>query len=225
MKETGTALTGVQELINRLRDDGIKAGRQEADRLIHEARKQAAQIVAQAQEEAEALLTQAREQIQTERQAFQDAIRKAFRDTRLELAAQVRNAFTAHVRRLVSMELEDREFLRNCLLLIIYSASSNLPQDQLLEILVPQALFAPGPGGTTTLTETGQKELHQMVLGIAAETLRQGIVLQPSSELHSGLRIRLSGEDLEIDVSDRALGDLLLKYLLPRFQAIVQGVE
>ncbi len=224
MTRTGQDISGVQELINRLRDDGIRAGRQEADRLIQEAKKQAAQILAQAKEEAETILNQAKNQAQTERQAFKDAIQKAFRDTRLELAAQVRNAFTAHVRRLVSMELEDREFLRNVLLLIIYNATSSLPQDQLLEILVPQALFTPGPRGPE-LTAQGQKELHHMVLGIAAETLREGIILQPSSDLHSGLRIRLSGQELEIDVSDRALGDLLLKYLLPRFQAIVQGVD
>lgn len=224
MADRQTTASGVQELINRLRDDGVRAGKQEAERLLQEARQQAAQIVAKAREEAEAILTEAKNQAQTERQAFQDAIRKAFRDARLQLAAQLRQAFTAHVRRLVSLELEDRQFLRNVLLLIIYNATSNLPQDQLLEILVPQALFTQGPNGTQ-LTETGQKELHQMVLGIAAEELREGIVLQPASDIHSGVRIRLSGKDLEIDVSDRALADLLLKYLMPRFQAIVQGVE
>jgi hypothetical protein len=33
------------------------------------------------------------------------------------------------------------------------------------------------------------------------------------------------GEDLEIDLSDEALSELLLGYLIPRFRAIVTGVE
>ncbi|MBW1992458.1 MAG: hypothetical protein JRI59_10180, partial [Deltaproteobacteria bacterium] len=64
---------------------------------------------------------------EAERQAFEEAVKKAFRDTRLELASQVRAAFTAHVRRLVSMEMEDREFLRQCLLVIIGYATRDLP--------------------------------------------------------------------------------------------------
>ena len=39
------------------------------------------------------------------------------------------------------------------------------------------------------------------------------------------LHVRLTGEDLEIDLSDQALSDLLLQNLLPRYQAIVRGEE
>ena len=55
MTETDKA-TGVQDLINRLRDDGVRAGQEKADQVLRDARKQAAEIVSQAKSEAEEML-------------------------------------------------------------------------------------------------------------------------------------------------------------------------
>jgi hypothetical protein len=43
--------------------------------------------------------------------------------------------------------------------------------------------------------------------------------------MDSGVRVRLAGEELDIDISAKAVSELLLKFLIPRFRAIVQGVE
>ena len=55
--------------------------------------------------------------------------------------------------------------------------------------------------------------------------LREGVELKPSDELQGGIRVQLLGEDMEIDLSDEALSDMLLKYLLPRYRAIVSGQD
>jgi V/A-type H+-transporting ATPase subunit E len=52
--------------------------------------------------------------------------------------------------------------------------------------------------------------------------LREGITLDTHDG--KGIRIRTSGEDTEIDLSDRALAELLLRHLQPRFRAILEGV-
>jgi V/A-type H+-transporting ATPase subunit E len=51
------------------------------------------------------------------------------------------------------------------------------------------------------------------------------VELKPHGEVHAGIRVRLVGQDLEIDLSDRALSDLLLEHLTPRYRAIVTGEE
>lgn len=224
MAEDPKVPSGVQNLISRLRDDGVKAGQEEADRLIQEAQKQAAQIVAQARTEAEEIRSQAKGQIEAEQAAFQEALKLAFRDTRLKLASEIRTGFTAHVRRLVSVELEDRDFLRQCLMLVIGHATATLTKDQPLEILIAEKLFSQQEDGPT-LTLEGQERLRHLVLGISREMLKEGIELKPASDVHGGLKVRLAGENLEIDLTDQALADLLLKFLLPKFRAIVEGVE
>ena len=45
----------------------------------------------------------------------------------------------------------------------------------------------------------------------------------PSSEVEGGARVRVVGEDLEIDLTNEAISKLLLKHLLPRYRAILEG--
>ena len=110
MAEDQKVPSGVQSLISRLRDEGVKAGQQEADRLVQEAQHQAVQILSQAKAEAEDLREMARRQVEADRVASHEAIQMAFRDTLLKLGSELRAAFSAHVKRLVSMELEELDF-------------------------------------------------------------------------------------------------------------------
>jgi V/A-type H+-transporting ATPase subunit E len=224
MAEDPKVPTGVQNLISRLRDEGVKAGQQEAERLVQDAQQQAAEILNQAKGEAEELREKARRQIEADRVASQEAIQMAFRDTLLKLGSELRTAFSAHVKRLVSMELAERDFLRKCILLIVGRAAERLPKDQPLEVLIADDLFA-AVGDKTELTEVGKERLRDLVLSISREMLREGVDLKPAGHTERGMRVQLVGQDLELDLSDKALSDILLQYLTPRFRAIVTGVE
>src|SRR5687767_9825375 len=46
------AAAGVEKLVSRLREDGVKAGQQQADHIIQEAESRAARIIADAQNSA-----------------------------------------------------------------------------------------------------------------------------------------------------------------------------
>ncbi len=225
MAETTKVASGVQELINRLRDEGVKAGQEKSDQVLRDAQKQASQIVAQAKAEAEEILSKARSEIETERAAANDSLRVAIRDTELKMEAELKADFAAHVKRLVSVELSDREFLRQVILAIAgMAAGDKACEGQLVEVLLPQDLFETDERGTR-LTEKGQDRMRQVVLGISGDMLREGVDLKPSEDISGGIRIRLVGEDLEIDLSDQAISDLLLQNLLPRYRAIVTGAE
>ena len=50
---TQTTASGVQALIDRIRDDGVKAAKDEAARIVREAKEEAAAIMAKARKEAE----------------------------------------------------------------------------------------------------------------------------------------------------------------------------
>jgi V/A-type H+-transporting ATPase subunit E len=55
--------------------------------------------------------------------------------------------------------------------------------------------------------------------------LREGVEIIPSREVPGGVRVRVVGEDLEIDLTDGAVSKLLLKHLLPRYKSILEGFE
>jgi len=225
MDEQTQVSSGVMELIARLRDDGVKAGRKKADQVLQEAREEAERIVAEAEAEAEEILTRAKVQIERDRQAGMGSLRMAIRDTELKMEAELKADFAAHVRRLVSIEMGDREFIRKCILAVSGMATGHMVcEGQPVEVLLPKDLFETDELGSR-LTPEGKEQMHHLVLGISADMLREGVELKPSDTLKRGIRIRLTGEDLEIDLSDQALSDLLLQNLLPRYQAIVRGEE
>jgi V/A-type H+-transporting ATPase subunit E len=225
MAETTKVASGVQELISRLRDEGVQAGREKSDQVLREAEEQASRMIAQAKAEAEEILSKGRSEIETEKTAAIESLRVAIRDTELKLEAELKADFAAHVKRLVSVEMRDVKFLRRVILAIAgLAAGDKAGEDKPVEVLLPKDLFETDEKDPK-LTKKGQNGMRRLVLGISGDMLREGVDLIPSEDISGGIRIRLVGENLEIDLSDQAISDLLLKNLLPRYVAIVTGAE
>ena len=105
-EETQTS-SGVQDLIARIRDDGVQAGRQEAEQILADARRQAARMIEEARSEVEEMRQKARAEIENEETAALEALKLAARDTGLRLEAEVVSAFESCVKRLVSPVAHD----------------------------------------------------------------------------------------------------------------------
>ncbi|MDJ0888383.1 MAG: hypothetical protein QNI89_13825 [Desulfobacterales bacterium] len=224
MTETENA-TGVQDLINRLRDDGVRAGQDKADQVLRDARKQAAEIVSQAKAEAEEMLEKARNEIETEKSSAIESLKIAIRDTELKMEAELKATFAAHVKRLVSVEMRDLEFLKQIILAIAgLAAGDKACGEQPVNILLPENLFR-SDKRETRLTQEGRDNFRRLVLGITGDMLREGVDLKPSESIGGGIRIQLVGEDLEIDLSDKAISELLLQTMLRRYRSLVAGAE
>lgn len=199
--------SGVQELITRLKDDGVKAGQDEAQRVIKEAQEKASSLITQARNEAEELLGSTRTKIEVEKNAANESLKMAIRDTKLMLESKLKARFADHVKHLVSMELEDNGFLKQLVLTVAGISCSGIPEDKELEVLV------------------AKEKLDPLVLEISGTMLRKGIEIKPFETDNAGIRIHMKGEEVEIDLSDNAITEILLKYLLPRYRAILTGVE
>jgi len=219
MAEAIATSAGVQELIDRIRDQGVQAAQDEADRLLREARQRAANIVAQANAEAEAAQSQARSEMDAYRAASLDALRLAVRDTVLDLKARVTARFEEFVRRLVTSATRDKELVRSLVLVLAGHAADEFVQDKQIEIRISSALLE---GQTGPVFE---EEGRLAILGLASDMLREGLELVSDSDVEGGARVRLVKEKLEIDLSDRAIARMISQRLLPRFRAILEGAE
>ncbi len=212
--------SGVQDLIARIRDDGVRAGKEEADRTLAQARREAARVVADAKAEAEEMRHEASAEIESVKHAALEALKLAARDTELQLLATVLAAFERHVRHLIAPVTHDGSFMRALVLVLAGHAVEDYLKDQPLQILVSDLL-----AGKERENEELDKVIREGVLGISGDMLREGVELIPSSEVAGGARVRVVGEDLEIDLTDEAVSKLLLKHLLPRYRAILEGPE
>lgn len=223
MTEQSKAAVGVQELIERLRNQGVDAGRREAERIVDEAHKRAAQILAEAKAEAEQIRSRTRTETDAQRADALAALQLATRDAVLSLQADIRSKFADRVKRLVSLEVRDPDFLKRLVLEVARQARPDDLGAQPVEILLP--------GEAVDIDELRAKpeevkegNLTHFTLTLASEMLREGIVLKPGGDKAAGIRVRLVGKDHEIDLTEGAIADVLLRHLLPRFQALIEGV-
>jgi V/A-type H+-transporting ATPase subunit E len=219
MKESTTNAAGVQQLIDRIRDEGVRAAQAEADRILREARRQAADLMAEAHREADAARTKAQAEIDAHRGAAEDALRLASRDAVLDLKARVRQRFEEFVKRLVVSATRDQELIRSLVLVLAGRAASEFIKDKEIEVRISNALINGGTGPAFP------QEGKLAILGLASEMLREGIELVGDDAIAGGARVRLVRDQLEIDLSDRAISRLISQRLLARFQSVMEGME
>jgi V/A-type H+-transporting ATPase subunit E len=223
MAEPAQESSGVQALIDRLRAEGVEAGRAEADRLVAEARGRAQQIQAEAREEAEAIRAKARDDAAAEKRAADQAMQLAARDTVLALKQDMALRFTQEVKRLVGLEMKDHDFLRRLILEVAGRAREGLPEAAPMRAILPREAI-----GVEELRakpeEAREGTLAHHVLGLSREMLRHGVELSIDGEQAAGLRLQLTDHDMQIDLTDEAVAALLLRHLLPRFRALLEGI-
>lgn len=216
---------GVDALIAKLRDEGVSAGRSEGEKIVAEARAKAKQLVEKAHEEARSHVEASRRAAEAFQAAAEAAIKTAMRDALLDMKARLMQRFSADVKRLVSQSLHDEALLERLILEVAGRARERIaaagaPE---LEIILPDKVV--GLEELRNKPEELQKgQLTRFVLGLAGETLREGVTFAASEELAAGVRIRMVDDDITLDLSDDAIAGLLLQHLQPRFRAILEGI-
>jgi V/A-type H+-transporting ATPase subunit E len=219
--------SGVQELIDRLRDEGVQEGKQRADEIVQKARAEARGIVAEAERQAEEISRRAQADAERLQSAGKDALRIAARDTILTLKSDLAALFSNQVRELVSTAMVDEAFLQK----LIHEVAGRVMQDErdaesggpTAEIILPRDIV-----GVDDLRrkpeEVREGTLSHFVLQVANDLLRKGVAFRADGSQKAGIRVVLMDEDLQIDLSDDAVTALLLRHLLPRFRAILEGI-
>lgn len=212
MSNDATESSGVQQLIDRLHDQGVAKGQEEANALVATARRQAMEIMDNARREADALLAAGREEAERTRLAGEAAIRLAGRDAILDLMEALREDFIRRLHHLVEHQLEDEQFLKEMLLEITRKAVSRDHGDRVhLEFL----------GEIDSRTEPGGA-FEAFARGLAADTVREGLTFSTSDSETPGIRVQFVGDDLEVDLTVESLTELLMRHLSPKFREILQ---
>lgn len=213
------AAEGIDRLISRLRDDGVKAGEQQSAEIVRKAEEKAARILANAQKAANEATVKAQEEISTLDLAAKGALRMAARDTMLHLRNEVRKAFERYMRQMVVQSTADPDFVRSLILILAGEASEKHIQDKEAHIHLSRAVLE-----RESNTES-RRQSSQFVKAIATGLLRKGITLVPSDDVSGGARVRLVDDQIEIDLTDQMITDLLVRHLTPRFREIMSGSE
>ena len=218
-QEQSKAGAGVQNLVDRIRDQGVLAATEKANKILRDAEAKSAKMLADAKREVEQLRENARVEIESNHAAALEALKLSARDTVLQLEAKVASAFEVFVQKLVTSATRDEKFIKSIVLVLAGHAEKELIGDKEIEILISESILTGQPN------EKLEERAKQTILGLSSEMLREGVELIPSSEIEGGASVRLIKDKLEIDLSDKAIAKLLYQRILPRFKALLEGSE
>ena len=225
MEKSHIASSGVEKLIERLRDEAINAGQAKAEDIVVNAQKRAEWIVEEAELEAQQLLENARSEAEALKSAGLDALRLATRDALLKLRDTLLGSFSQEVKRVVGKQMAKEEFIEQLILSLAgrVREKTGLDNNQKITFQLPEDVV-----GIDELRknpeELNKGALSHLSAAIAADLLREGIKFDVSEEMKGGLIIKLEDSNMIIDFTDEAVATLLLEHLQPRFRTLLQGI-
>jgi V/A-type H+-transporting ATPase subunit E len=170
------AASGVEALIARLKEEGVAAGRAQAERLLDDAQAKARAMVERAEAEATQQIETARKQAESFRRAGEEALRVAARDAVLDLKDQLTRQFAKDVAKTVAAATRDDELLQRMILAVVDRARTEGEVDaaEQVRVLLPREVV-----GLDDLRrkpeELREGSLTHFVAVVAADMLREGV--------------------------------------------------
>jgi V/A-type H+-transporting ATPase subunit E len=218
---------GIEALIEQLKENGVKAGKDAAEKLIAAAQIKANEILNNAQAKSKAILDEAHQTILQEKKATEDALRLAARNMRLELRQNLIDRFTQEVNRIVHKELDNEAMLRQLILLIAGDTAKQLQafNAEQCEIILPERIldFEEIRKNPDLMNKDPLKELIQ---SLTHKMLKNGMssIINPDAKKPAGIKVHLIDENIVLDLSEEAVSALLIKHMQPRFRALLEGL-
>lgn len=217
---------GVQELIDQLHTQGVEAGKQEAENIIQAAENKAQKILNDARIQSEILLKEAMVKIEHEKKSAIEALALAARNMRLEVRESLIQRFKSEVQRLIHKEMVHEEMLSQFILMIAANTAEEIKafKAKNIEIQLPAILLdlEKARQNPDLLKNDALKPLIQ---SLTKKMIGEGITFVVDEDKPLvGIKARLVNEQIEMDLSEEAVGALLLKHMEPRFYALLEGI-
>ncbi|MDZ7809071.1 MAG: hypothetical protein U5L11_01650 [Arhodomonas sp.] len=218
------ASSGVEALLERLRDEGVEAGRERARRIVADAEHRATWMIEQAERDAEGMpqggtargrapgaLGPGSGADRRPRHHIADAGHTDPPLSRPPALAGARDP----LRGVVAPRARPGA-RRPC------REDTPLDAEGEVEFILPRDAV-----GLEELRrnpeELREGSLSHFVVAMARDVLREGVRFTAGDHEH-GLRVRLTDHDMEIDITEAAVAELLLEHLQPRFRAMLEGI-
>lgn len=216
---------GVNELIKKLEQEGVNKGKTKAEEIISDAEAKANDILAKARKEADKLRTKAQEDADKFRTTAEEELKMVARDSILKMRKDLENTFAKQVQRLITDKTMDDAMLERLIIEIVGSSAQKAKMEKAgdVEVILPEKVI-----GLDYLREHPKRvkegRLSKLVMGATKEMLREGVTFSSTDRIQGGMKVFLKKDKVEVDITDKAIADILMEHLQPRFRAILEGV-
>ena len=197
----------LQELTQRLYEEGLSKGKAEGEEILAKAKAEAEAIVLQAKEEADAILAAAQKDADAFRTKVEGDVKMAAIQAVQATRTDIENLIVAKAAdKPVGDALASPDFLKEIIAEVAKRFSAQEPQD--LALVLPERL---------------QKELEPFIAGELAVIAGKGVEASFSKKVAGGFRIGPKDGSYFISLTDESFRALIGAYLRPATKKLLFG--
>lgn len=193
----------LQSLIDRIHKDSIEKGDKEAADIIKKANEKAAATIAAAEEKAKQFEAKAKAAAESFEQSSRKTLEQAARDVLITVSKGVESLFEKLV------------------LDSVQAAYTPDTIEKLLQQLV-DSKSVDAEGLVVGVSDADQAALAAFIRGKFSEKTTSGVEIKTDNEIIKGFTVSSKGTDVYTDFTDKAIAEVLMKFLRPQLAELVQ---
>ena len=197
----------LQELTQKLYDEGLAKGKQEGEALLQKAAAEADSIVKKAQEEAEAILAKARKDAEDYKVKVEGDVKMAAQQSVQATRTDIENLVIAKVvDGTVDKALANEDYIKGIITAVAQKFSAEEPAD--LSLVLPESLKA---------------ALEPFVKNELGKLLGKGVDAAFSKKVAGGFKIGPKNGGYFVNLTDDTFKELIGSYLRPATKKLLFG--
>lgn len=196
----------VQELIDKIKTEGLKAADQKAQEIEGQAQKNAQKIIEEAKQEAQQMIARAKQEAQKIQTSAQTSLQQASRDMLISLRKEIGRV----LQRIVAARVGDVLTTQNLASMITEVAKKAVEGDQV------------AGGLDVAVSAHDLKELREGFLAQLQKEIKKPILLKASDDIGKGFVISFDQGKSNFDFTDAGLADYLGSYLNEQVAALLK---
>ncbi len=201
----------LQELTEKLYQEGIEKANQDAEQIIQKAKKEASEIIKNAQKEANNIIAQAEKRSEEIRKNVQSEVKLAANQAISAIKQQIVNLITAKiVEPPIQEAFNDVEFIKKIIEIAIKNWNPKEHERVDLTLLLPKK---------------HEEELGKYFLSNGIKLIRSGLEVHFDENLTGGFQIGPKDGTYKISFTDEDFENFFKEYLRPRTIQILYGGE
>lgn len=209
MKIPENSNTNLNDIIQKIKSEGIEEAERRSEEIIKEARLTASKILDNAGLDAEAITKEAEEGIRKKESIGKMALEQAARDIILSIRTSLTDIFDSLIKREYQTVLSGKT-LEAVLIKLIEGWQRDETGDMNIELL---------------LSESDRNALLEGFLSKLNEEIKTGIELKAHPNIEGGFRVGVKGSHVYHDFTDEGIANVLAEYLNPGFYDFIDSLK
>jgi V/A-type H+-transporting ATPase subunit E len=192
----------LQHLLDKIQKDGVDKAETDSANIVNEAKLKADDIVKKAGNEAKQIIDKAKKEAVAFEENGRKALEQASRDVIISAKTGIQAAVSSVVTAKTSKAMDDQT-LSAILIKVVETYCSDSKSTDVL------------------VSESDVESFKQFILAGLNEEARQGINIVPEGSIAKGFKVVIKDKNMELDLTDKAVGEALSKVLRPHIAEIL----